>query len=177
MKKIGLLAVLMVAFAAMASGGFAESWGPYVDTGVTLDISRTLLGSGNYQWMWTVTNGMDQPLKTFSAGLAYDDTPSGTGGGHFFNYFSTIPVGNTLELATQALWLDFNLALGASASFGFETDFQYVTQADHQARDTLLTANWKAKQTPSPVIPEASTVMLGLVGLSTLAGFRKLYKR
>lgn len=177
MKKIGLLAVLVVTFAAMATGSFAESWGPYVDTGVTLDISRTLLGNGNYLWTWTVTNGMDEALKTFSAGLAYDDTPSGLNAGHFFNYFATIPVGTVYELPSQALWVDFNLALGATASFGFETDFQYVTAADHQARDTLLTANWKAKETPSPVIPEASTVMLGLMGLSTLAGFRKLYKR
>lgn len=177
MKKIGLLAVLLVTFAAMATGGFAENWGPYADSGVTLDISRTLLGNGNYQWTWTVTNGFDEALKTFSAGLAYDDTPSGTGAGHFFNYFATIPVGQVFEFPTQALWADFNLALGATASFGFETDFQFVTRADHQARDTLLTANWKAKETPSPVIPEASTVMLGLMGLSTLAGFRKLYKK
>ena len=182
MTRLLVFSVVLVAMMASMPVAVAEDLGTYspsnyVDA-TTLHIVRTL-SAGWWTWTYTVHNDnvANLSLTYFSVGLIYNDTPSGTGGGHFKNYGSSLAA-TINEYASNAAWTDpLSQADGTNASFWFDTDFNYVAYADHQARDTGYSPDWQMRPTPSEVIPEPMSVMLGSMGLGAVAGLRRLRKK
>lgn len=145
-----------------------------------LHIQRTDIGGGIWHWEYWMDNGTTEPLKQFSVGFLADPT------GHIsnFQYFleGALTPASTTPTSSNLLWvftanpvpLDATFGPRQQASFSFDTDWQYVTLANHQARDGVVTPQWVARATPAPSIPEPMSLILGGLGMATVAGFRKL---
>lgn len=189
MKKTLILAVALLTVASMASAALEDlgTWSPnnYADSS-TLHITRDGTFGGIWTWAYELfnDNAADATITQFSVGLIVDDTPSGTGSGHYYNYSAQKwdPVNvawqamatTIVETSTHGIWYDFALADGEKARFVFDTDLQWIGVANHQARDTIYSPDWQFRPTPAPAIPEASTIMLAMMGLSSVAGLRRL---
>lgn len=183
---VGSIAVACAAPEVLLDWSKDDGSSPY---NAWLHIQREDIGGGIWHWEYWLDNGTTETLKQFSVGFLDDPTANGT---HVFNVDYILggvstPFSQTLT-TSNLLWVFVNNAvpidgtfdsanLKTQAKFVFDTDWNYVTHANHQARDGVVTPQWVSRATPSPAIPEPMSLILGGIGMSAVAGFRKLRGR
>ncbi|MCE5199280.1 MAG: hypothetical protein ABFD54_15645 [Armatimonadota bacterium] len=173
-----MLAVLVIGLPALA-------FGPYTSSGSLpasiLQITRNQVGS-DWEWIYTLTVPTlprDNWVHQFSVGLVVDDTKGADSGsltsGHYWDYEFNGVHHDVIESKWHATW-EFSGLSNTTATFRFLTDLPDVDLASHIARDSSYIVTWDCVETPG-VVPEASTVMLGFVGLCTAGGLLKLRRK
>ena len=172
MNKTAVLVVLLTV--AVASASCASVWvlydpRNYGADGTTRTIEQLGLGSGEFEWTYTLYHGATAPvIHDFSVGLLITDDYQ-LDSGHFYEYGSSLATANVLEMTEHAMWYGFLLGSGETASFTFKTDLPSVGLANHQARNNTYTPDWQMKETPFVPGPASlPALMCGLVGLTAL---------
>ncbi|MCE5199281.1 MAG: hypothetical protein ABFD54_15640 [Armatimonadota bacterium] len=172
MKRFLLVTIVL---AAISISSAALAFGPYTSVGSnpasTLSVVRNQQGA-NWEWIYTlnVQNIDANPVHIFLIGLANTDAS------HYSGFQVT---GTTLDstptINGESLEWYFTPISNTTATFRFLTDLQGVDIAAMGAKDGKYSVAWTEVETPG-VVPEASTIMLGFLGLSSIGGILKIRK-
>lgn len=178
MRKLTLVvSVLLLCFALSTALLAGDSYLTSTTTAEKLFLEcswvRSTAGAGLWDLTYTLTN---QTTTDYIRGftLALPDGAPVTA----LSIFVTPATWNLRPLDipnNKVQWeAQTELAPTASVSFGFTAPWEPAAQTTLASAQN---AHGFSGYTCGPAIPEASTVMLALMGLSTVAGFRKLYSR
>ena len=205
MKRVIMAAVLIIALLSIGVGAFAETWdlGKAAGTLWNLTVNREEVTAGDwsgwYKWTYTLLNGetstSNHDITIFRVGLVFNDggiignaTSPTVGAGHLQGYsgptnwfvdedpyYNRIQWRSPIDSSTGRPL--YPLMGGSTAAFSFYTDYEYwsMTNIDnaHTAQNGR-TATWLG---PTPSVPEPMSMVLGFMGLSSVAGLSRLRRK
>jgi hypothetical protein len=182
MRRALLLAVLMLALAAGSAMAWVNAVGEPVESNSWFQrFEESGVGDYNYMQVAMFTEGDFFEAPVFSNFSAYGWTWGPV-------QLDGTPMKVAWAYGPALVWMQFDIKFAGDTSnkfgFTFQQSYELLPGGGWKLRDTA-DARWtgsewvinpgdnSAKLT-MPLIPEASTVMLALMGLGAVAGFRRL---